>query len=160
MVNQIKKNAKDIQVFLNDIESVDLFRMPEPNLDGSLVPCKEYFEFVESKRRYDLMELAKKYKLIGPLVTKVEGLVFGTNTSRSPKMVSYYAYWEKEIYNTITRMIINNLNKFNDSLVSSDKNKPLFQIETILAVPEIAVHLSSSEMAKLFLQSVRDCVEA
>jgi dynein heavy chain len=160
MVNQIKKNSKDIQFFLTDIETVDLFRLPEPNIDGSLVPCKEYFEYVESKRRADLMELAKKYKLIGPLVTKVEGLVFGTNTSRSAKMASYYAFWEKEIYNTITRMITNNLDKFNDSLVSGDATKALFQIETILAVPEIALHLSPTEMNKLFLQSVRDCIEA
>lgn len=51
-----------------------------------------------------MIELAKKYKLIGPLVTKVEGLVFGTNTSCSAKMTSYYAFWEKEIYNTIVRV--------------------------------------------------------
>ena len=160
MVNQIKKNSKDIQVFLNDIESIDLYRLPEPLLDGSLVPCKEYFEFVDSKRRNDLSELAKKYKLIGPLVTKVEGLVFGTNTSRSSKMNSYYAFWEKEIYNTITKMITNNLNKFNDSLTNAEGNKALFQIETILAVPEIALHLSPTEMAKLFLQSARDTIES
>lgn len=51
-----------------------------------------------------MTELAKKYKLIGPLVTKVEGLVFGTNTSCSAKMTSYYAFWEKEVYNTIVRV--------------------------------------------------------
>jgi len=51
-------------------------------------------------------ELAKKYKLIGPLITKVEGLVFGTNTSNSIKMATYYAYWEKEIYNSIIQVII------------------------------------------------------
>ena len=104
MVNQIKKNSKDIQSFLSEIENCDLFRTPEPNADGTLLQCKEYFEFVESKRRYDLTELNKKYKLIGPLVTKVEGLVCNTNSSRSPKMASYYAYWEKEIFNTISKV--------------------------------------------------------
>ena len=127
-----------------------------------------------------MTELGKKYKLIGPLITKVEGLVFGTNTSRSSKMASYYAYWEKEIYNTILKvlfekfrntdilnykliykllkkMITNNLTKFNDAL--SNPKETLFQIETILAVPDIALHLSPNEMAKLFLQSVRDCIE-
>ena len=106
MVNQIKKNSKDIQAFLTDIEKANLYRKPELNIDGSLPQCKEFFEFVESKRRNDLTELGKKYKLIGPLVTKVEGLVFGTNSSRSPKMASYYAYWEKEIYNTILKVNI------------------------------------------------------
>ena len=94
----------------------------------------------------------------GMIVTKVEGLVFGTNSSKSPKMAAYYAFWEKEVYNTITKMIMNNLTKFNESL--ANPSKALFQIETILAVPEIALHLSPNEMAKLFLQSVRDCIEA
>jgi dynein heavy chain len=157
MVNQIKKNSKDIQAFLNDIEKINLYRKPDLNADGSFQQCKEFFEFVESKRKVDLAELAKKYKLIGPLVTKVEGLVFGTNSSKSPKMATYYAYWEKEIYNTIVKMITNNLNKLNEMLVNP--SEPLFQIETILAVPDIALHLSPNEMAKLFLQSVRDCIE-
>jgi dynein heavy chain len=56
-----------------------------------------------------MTELGKKYKLIGPLITKVEGLVFGSNTSRSPKMASYYAYWEKEIYNTILKVLFDSI---------------------------------------------------
>ncbi len=101
MVNQIKKNSKDIQVFLDDIETMDLFKEPRHNADESLLQCKEYFETMEAVRRADLTELNKKYKLIGPLITKVEGLVCGTNTSCAPKMQTYYAYWEKKIYDTI-----------------------------------------------------------
>ena len=56
------------------------------------------------------------------------------------------------------QMIINNLTKFNQSLVNSPK--PLFQIETLLAIPEVAMHLNPNEMAKLFIQSARDCVES
>lgn len=55
-------------------------------------------------------------------------------------------------------MITNNLVKFNEKL--TDSSEPLFQIETILAVPDIALHLSPNDMAKLFLQSVRDCIES
>ena len=40
MVNQIKKNSKDIQVFLNDIETMDLYQEPATNVDGSLLQCK------------------------------------------------------------------------------------------------------------------------
>jgi len=106
IVNQIKKNSKDIQVFLDEIEQMDLFQTPAPNVDDSLLQCKEYFEAVEAKRRADLTELNKKYKLIGPLITKVEGLVCGTNTSKSPKMQTYYVYWEKKIYDTIVKVNI------------------------------------------------------
>ena len=51
-----------------------------------------------------MLELNKKYKLIGPLVTKVEGIVFNTNSSRSAKMVGYYQYWEKEIFKTLSKV--------------------------------------------------------
>ncbi len=55
-------------------------------------------------------------------------------------------------------MITQNLIKFNSQIVKSQA--PLFQIETILAVPDIALHLNPNEMTKLFLQSVRDCIES
>ena len=45
MVNQIKKNSKDIQVFLNDIETMNLYHQPAHNADDSLLQCK-----VNSKR--------------------------------------------------------------------------------------------------------------
>ena len=54
-------------------------------------------------------------------------------------------------------MIIKNLTKFNESLMNS--SLPLFQIEAILAIPDITLHLNAREMTKLFLQSVRDCIE-
>lgn len=75
------------------------------NLDSLLVVVlQEYFEFVESRRRHDAIELQKKYKLIGPLITKVEGLVFNTNTSQSAKMRAYYAYWERQIFQTLSEV--------------------------------------------------------
>lgn len=40
MVNQIKKNSRDIKSFLSDIEGINLFLQPLPNQDGSLVQCK------------------------------------------------------------------------------------------------------------------------
>jgi hypothetical protein len=54
-------------------------------------------------------------------------------------------------------MTINNLTKFNESL--TNQSEAIFQIETILAVPDIVLHLSSNEMCKQIIQSARDCVE-
>lgn len=61
---------------------------------------------MENRRKQDAIELQKKYKLIGPLITKVEGLVFNTNTSQSPKMKAYYAYWERQIFSTLSEVKI------------------------------------------------------
>ena len=54
-------------------------------------------------------------------------------------------------------MIIRNLTNFNQSLQTS--TDPLFQVETHLSVPDISLYPSPNDMAKLFLQCIRDCVE-
>lgn len=84
------------------------------SLATTAVGLQEYFEFVEFQRRRDAIELQKKYKLIGPLITKVEGLVFNTNTSQSPKMTAYYAYWERQILATLTEVPLSTLHLYLD----------------------------------------------
>ena len=37
---------------------------------------------------------------------------------------------------------------------------PLFQIDAILSAPEIVLHPKNSEVYRLLMQSVRDCVES
>ncbi|CAM4781636.1 unnamed protein product [Rotaria magnacalcarata] len=156
-INQIKKNSQDIHVFLDEIRQCNLFREPPPNVDGSLVHCKEYFESVENRRRQDAIELQKKYKLIGPLIAKVEGLVFNTNTSQSPKMKVYYAYWERQILSALSDLVMENLKSLRDTLENG--SKPLFQVDALLVVPNVAMQPNQNEIMKLFGQSMRDCVE-
>lgn len=40
MVNQIKKNSKDIQVFLTEFETANFFQRKDLNPDGTLQQCK------------------------------------------------------------------------------------------------------------------------
>lgn len=49
-----------------------------------------------------------------------------------------------------------NIQAFNTALMGTT---PLFQIEAILATPQIALHPNSSEVYKLIIQCVGDCVE-
>jgi hypothetical protein len=49
---------------------------------GTLFTCREYFEFLEVKRKEIILSLKRRYELIGPLLTKIEALVFGTNTGK------------------------------------------------------------------------------
>ena len=65
---------------------------------------QEYFEFQESHRCHIFQTLARKYKAIGPLLIKVEGLVAATNTGKSPRLRQYYAYWEKRIFNSLVKV--------------------------------------------------------
>lgn len=53
--------------------------------------------------------LARRYRAIGPLLTKMEGLVAHTNTGRSPKLQPYYAYWENAVYEALTKVCYLNI---------------------------------------------------
>uniref|UniRef100_A0A2C9JWZ0 AAA+ ATPase domain-containing protein n=1 Tax=Biomphalaria glabrata TaxID=6526 RepID=A0A2C9JWZ0_BIOGL len=156
LVNQIQKNGRDIKQRLSMIEHADLFKTPKPKFPGHLPSCKEYFEYVEQERVKDMEIMARKYRAIGPLLTKMEGLVVHTNTGRSPKMARYYAFWERRVYEALMKMIINNLVKFSMDIKTSS---PLFEVESLLAPPDVVLHPQANEVYKLTLQCVRDCVE-
>ena len=63
---------------------------------------QEFFDHVERQQRTDFEQLLSKYQAIGPLLTKVEGLVVNTNTGESGKLKHYYAHWEMKIFNSLT----------------------------------------------------------
>ena len=65
---------------------------------------QEFFEYLEKARSVELDNLARKYRAIGPLLTKMEGLVVHTNTGRSTKLQPYYAYWENAVYEALTKV--------------------------------------------------------
>ena len=156
LVNQIKKNAKDINQRLQMIENANLFKAPQQKYPDTLPSCKEYFENVERERAKDFETLARKYRAIGPLLTKMEGLVVHTNSGKSTKLSSYYSHWERKVFESLNKLILNNLRKFEIALRTE---KPLFQVETLLAPPDVVLHPQANEVYKLTLQCVRDCVE-
>lgn len=65
---------------------------------------QEYFEHIEKERAKDFEIMARKYRAVGPLLTKMEGLVAHTNTGKSPKLAQYYSYWEKKVYDALTKV--------------------------------------------------------
>ncbi|PIK48528.1 putative dynein heavy chain 10, axonemal isoform X3 [Apostichopus japonicus] len=157
LLNQIQKNAKDIDARLKSIEGANLFKGPPPLLNGEILPsCKEYFERIEQERIHTFEVLARKYRAIGPLLTKMEGLVAHTNSGKSTRLHSYYAYWENKVYHTLRNLMITNLTRFNQNLAGM---KPMFQVEAMLSAPEILLAPAATEVYKLCMQSVRDCVE-
>jgi hypothetical protein len=65
---------------------------------------QEYFEHLTRCCQKEVETLVRKYRAIGPLLTKMEGLVVHTNSGRSPKLHPYYAYWENLIYEGLTQV--------------------------------------------------------
>jgi dynein heavy chain len=157
LVNQIHKNAHDIEIRLKLIEQADLFRSSSLGANGILPDAKEYFDSIEKNRGTVIRALSRKYHAIGPLLTKVEGLVVNTNTGRSPRLASYYLYWERRVFDSLSTMMYKNLEMFYSRL---RKDSPLFVVDAILSAPEIITSPQAKELYKLITQCVRDGVES
>uniref|UniRef100_A0A674DLM6 Dynein axonemal heavy chain 10 n=1 Tax=Salmo trutta TaxID=8032 RepID=A0A674DLM6_SALTR len=157
LVNQIQKNERDIDAKLQSIETANLFKFPAPDKSDDLPGVKEFCELIERERAKDLNLLSRKYTAIGPLLTKMESLIMQTNSGKAKRMGQYYTYWERKVFDSLTKMVLRNIQTFNMAMMG---NTPLFQIETILSAPEIVLHPKNSEVYKLIMQCVRDTVES
>ncbi|NXI62875.1 DYH10 protein, partial [Anseranas semipalmata] len=156
LVHQIHINSEDISDKLLLIESTNLFKFPLSKNDDELPNMKEFFVHVKCERAKDIQLMVRKYTAIPQLLTKVEGRVANTNSGKSPKLASYYAYWENRIYQVLTQLILKNLRAFNAAVLG---NVPLFQIEAVLSPPEIILRPNASEIDKMTVQCIQDCVE-
>ncbi|XP_036382121.1 dynein heavy chain 10, axonemal [Megalops cyprinoides] len=155
LVNQILKNERDIDIKLQAIDSADLFKLPVMDKGDDLPGVKKFCELIESERAKDVNLLSRKYTAISPLLTKMESLIMHTNTGKAKRMTYYYAYWEKKVFDALIKMVVRNIQTFNAALMG---NVPLFRIETILSVPDIILNPKNSEVYKLIMHCVRDCV--
>ena len=62
---------------------------------------------------------------------------------------------DRDVY-VYLQLIIDNLKSFSASLRDSS---PLFQVDTLLAVPDVILHPTTNDLYRFVLQCVRDCVE-
>ncbi|NXI18875.1 DYH10 protein, partial [Irena cyanogastra] len=156
LVHQIHHISEDISSKLRSIESTNLFKFPHSKNGDRLPGAKEFFDYVKCEQAKDVEQLVRKYSAIPQLLIEVERRVANTNSGKSPKLASYYAYWEHRIYHVLTQLIVKNLQVFNATVLA---NVPLLQIEAVLSVPEITLQPNASEIEKITMQSIQDCVE-
>ncbi|NXL28176.1 DYH10 protein, partial [Glaucidium brasilianum] len=156
LVRQIHNNSEDINNKLLFIESTNLFKFPLSKNADELPKAKEFFEYIKCERAKDVPHMVRKYSAIPQLLIKVERRVANTNSGKSPNLASYYAYWEKRIYQVLTQLIVKNLQAFNAAVLT---DVPLFQTEANLSVPEIILQPNASEIDKMTVQCIQDCVE-
>ncbi|XP_009868408.1 PREDICTED: dynein heavy chain 10, axonemal, partial [Apaloderma vittatum] len=155
LVHQIHHYSEDINKNLLFMEATNLFKFPLLK-NGELPKAKEFFEYIKCERAKDVAYMVRKYSAIPQLLIKLEGRVANTNTGKSAKLTSCYAYWENRIYQVLTQLIVKNLQAFNATVLA---NVPLFQIEAILSIPEIILQPNASEIHEMTAQCIRDCVE-
>ncbi|NXR37780.1 DYH10 protein, partial [Zosterops hypoxanthus] len=156
LVHQIHYISEGINSKLQSIESTNLFKFPHSENGDEHPGAKEFFDHIKCEQAKEVEQLVRKYSAIPQLLREVERRVASTNSGKSPKLASYYAYWENRICQALTQLIVKNLQAFNAAIVA---NEPLLQIEVVLSVSEITLQPNASEMEKMILQSIQDCVE-
>ncbi|NWR47610.1 DYH10 protein, partial [Regulus satrapa] len=156
LVHQIHHISEDLSSKLQSIESTNLFKFPCSENGDKCPGAKEFFDYVKCEQAKVVEQLVRKYSAIPQLLIEVERRVAKTNSGKSPRLASYYAYWENRIYQVLTQLIVKNLQAFNATVLA---NVPLFQIEAVLSVPEITLRPNASEIEKMTVQSIQDCIE-
>lgn len=124
--------------------------------DESVMPCVEYFKSLETERNHKTNEIQRLYDSIGPIMIKLESLIIGTFTGESDKMSFYYTHWEKEMFSSLTRFTTRSLQEFGEKLM---RNEVMFEVDAVLAAPEIIMKPSFNEIYNIMVHSVKDFLE-
>ncbi|KAL7391500.1 hypothetical protein ABVT39_010104 [Epinephelus coioides] len=157
VVSQIQKNERDIESKLQSMVMANLLKFPVPEKSNDLPGVKEFCERIEQERVKTVNSLSRKYADIGPLLTKTEHLFMETSSGKAKCMADYYKYWERKVLDSLTKMVLRNIQAFNMALMGSTA---LFQVDAILSAPKIVLQPQSSEIYWLIMQCIRDCVES
>lgn len=145
----------DLSRRIKQITSYNLFEM-KTEKEEIILPCKEFFTAIENYRTEKVCQMTKIYETFGPILKKLENLVLTTNTGKSIFMQYYYNYWESQIYQSMTNMIITNLDAFTDRM---QKNKAIYQINVDLMVPEVILYPTATETYNIVLKDMRDFLD-
>ncbi|KAJ0174233.1 hypothetical protein K1T71_010379 [Dendrolimus kikuchii] len=159
---QLKMVEKEIQFLIDQLELFDLFPLARPQnyIDPDtclpdetwLYSCKTYFVEVENERLKRVAILSRIYERIGPILMKLEYLILGSSTGKSPVMTAYYTYWEKKIFKCLVQFTLENLEQFQQMLSEST---PLFQVDAILVPPDITMRPTPPEVCNILGYNIK-----
>ena len=76
------KNSDEIGMRVRTISEAVLFVSAPLQIDGSPPDAKSFFDHLETHRSETMCQLGRKYRAIGPILTKLEGTVFRTSTGQ------------------------------------------------------------------------------
>lgn len=111
MVYQIRNFAVEIRTSLMEVEKFSLFSLKDSNemdtqtkvAELNVLPCKEFYRELDSVRTIKVTQMKKLFDSIGPTLIKLESIILNTYTGESTKMKQSYAFWEREMYNSLVK---------------------------------------------------------
>ncbi|KAF5830619.1 hypothetical protein DUNSADRAFT_14266 [Dunaliella salina] len=179
VVKQVQKNSGIIEQVVHAITAANI--VCEPPADAEIMDLQEFYELIEKHRLESTDRLVKKYRNISPLLGKIEEVVAGTNTGKSPQLAGYYAYWERAIFNALNAMVSHAMNNLQTMIDSRSKRvqmakakaagedpshahlrklPPLFKVSVSLQNTDIIIQPPVNEVNKALGRLVRSLVES
>ncbi|XP_072767433.1 LOW QUALITY PROTEIN: dynein axonemal heavy chain 10-like [Anoplolepis gracilipes] len=159
IINQVEQIKKELDNRINsELQSYHLFsRKKEIAESEILLPCKTYFMEIKNRRSELVSLMLKAYQSISPMLIKLESLVLGTATGKSPAMQLLYEKYEKKIFAAFIMCMVRNMEVLNKMLNST---KPIFQVDAILMASEVILRPAPGEIYNIICQDVRDLLES
>ena len=105
IVKSVQKSSSLIEDVVFAIAGTQI--ISEPKESPEVADLTEFYELVEKNRQEVIDKLVNKYKTMRAVLGKIEEVVAGSNTGKSPQLQSYYAFWERAIFNALNRMVLN-----------------------------------------------------
>jgi dynein heavy chain len=103
----------------------------------------EFSEYFDQAREKIIAELVKDYQNIGDTYLRsIEECTFKKNTQNCAEMKQYYYYWERRIFNAITKMVVRAM-AANKALW---RGRPLIKMSATFNNPEMAYHPTVEEL--------------
>lgn len=104
--SRVLQHAQNIEKKVINIENAIIIR--EIDFDRKQpMDLSEFSEYFDTYLNKQVIELVKDYQNIGDMYLKsIEECTVKTNNQGAPEMRPYYYYWERRIFNGITKMII------------------------------------------------------
>lgn len=160
--SNVMSHSKNIDKQVNKIENAQIIRQ----IDFERVQpmdISEFAEFFESHRQSMISDLVKDYQFIGDNYLKsIEESTVKNTTNDSTKneaMKPYYAYWERRIFNAITKMIVRAL-AANKTLWFRNEKPYLIRMTSAYNVPDILFHPTENELKTILEKFNRNILDS
>uniref|UniRef100_A0A383W4S5 Dynein-1, subspecies f n=1 Tax=Tetradesmus obliquus TaxID=3088 RepID=A0A383W4S5_TETOB len=154
--HSVQKNSAIVEKLVSGLAAAKLVAdLPE---SADVMELQEFYEYMEQHRAAVVESAVQRYRSLTPLLGKVEELVAGSNTGKSPQLAGYYSYWEMAVFNALVLMVLRALEKLH-AMLSSAK-KPLFKLKTSLQNSEVAIAPPVKEVSKLLSAYIKNVAES
>ena len=157
--SRVLQHAQNIEKKVINIETAIIVREIdfERKQPMDLSEFSEYFDGFLNKA---LVELVKDYQNIGDMYLRsIEECTVKTNMQGAKEMQPYYYYWERRIFNAITKMIIRALSA-NKVLWMRTEKPSLIKMTASYAHPEVTYHPTTDELRGQLEKFTRNILES